>query len=219
MERLMADKPEYPDGEDQLSVFLDKIHGESDQQVSRIEAETEQQCTGLLRDAHQGGRRYFHEAADKARNGQELESQRQLSRVRARLRRERWQVLREIQADAMSGVEQALHASWQQPERQWAWCEYWLKRALAMAGDQALHVTLGQDGLPETGKRLKRLLKQHPAGGDFTLDADTQAGLLIEWGDELLDGRLLAQQPFLQDAIFHELTDWLHADPGQRDKS
>jgi len=203
----MSSEREHAD----VSTFLGKIDQDRHAELDAVREAAEQEIAGIIADAYSESRRFHRENADAARRTQALEHDRRLSRARAELRRQRWQLLHAMQTRAMVRVKELVLEQWLLPERQLEWCEYWLRRALQRSGSDDLVVTLGQGGLDATREHLQRIAAGAGRRVDVRIDAGRPPGMVAEWDHVVLDGGLYVQCPGVEDMIFSELTNWLHA--------
>jgi vacuolar-type H+-ATPase subunit E/Vma4 len=198
-------------GHADVSTFLGQIDQDRLAKLNAIRAEAEQEIARILSGAHAESRRFHRENADTVRRTQILERDRSLSRARAELRRQRWRLLQETQARAMARVKELVLEQWSNAERQREWCEYWLQRALKRSGEEDLTLTLGQGGLDATREHLRRMAADLGRRVEVRVDPQRPPGMIAEWDHVVLDGGLYVQCAGVEDMIFSELTNWLHA--------
>lgn len=197
----------------QVSLFLDKIARECETELRQIACQRDDEIARIRGDAHAESRRLFRHGAAALRARLALERDRYLARVRSELRRRRWDILSESQQRVLEAVAARFSRAWEDPERQWEWCRYWLELALERAGDDALAVTLGQGALDSVRARIEARIGAHRAGASVTVDPDAAPGISIEWDDYVMDGRLGSQSAAITDAVLARLSGLLHA-PG-----
>jgi hypothetical protein len=198
-------------GRPDVETFLGKIDKDRRAEFESIRAEGEREVARLRSEAHAESRHFHREYADAARRAQRLERDRRLSRSRAELRRQRWQLLHETEVRAMARVKQLVLEEWARSERQREWCEYWLRRAMELSGTDDVVVRLGQGAQECTLGHLRRVVDEAGREAEIRIDPQQLPGIVVEWDHVLLDGGLYAQCPAVEDMIFSELTNWLHA--------
>lgn len=193
----------------QVSLFLDKIARDCDTELREIAANRDAGIARIRGDAHVESRRLFRHSAEQLRSRLALEQSRFLARVRSDLRRQQWEILVESQQRVLDAVTDRFRRAWEDPDRQWEWCRYWLALALERAGDNALRIILGKDALENVRARIEKEIGNHPAGASVIIDTDADSGICIEWGDYLMDGRLTSQNTAITDAVLSRLSDLL----------
>lgn len=210
---MKADQDAKPDSDlnQQLARnFIEKIERDRDRVLETIASETRAGVSQIYEQAYRTAREFHRLSAEQTRNLCDREADRHLARVLARLRRESWRALRRLQTTALAGMQARMNKMCADPDRQWAWCHHWLQAALNEAGDQALSIVLCRGLKPKVKSRLEDLLRGHAGSWTLTADETIGYGITIAWGDELIDGRLEAQQPYLADQVFKRLASELH---------
>ena len=193
----------------QVSLFLDKIAQDCDTELREIAANRDTEIARISEDAHFESRRLFRHSAEQLRTRLALERSRYLARVRSDLRRQQWEVLVESQQRVLEAVSDRFRKAWENPDRQWEWCRYWLALALERAGDNALRIILGKGVLENVRAGIENEVRDHPAGASVTIDTHADPGICIEWGDYMMDGRLTSQNSAITDAVLSRLSDLL----------
>lgn len=194
----------------QVSLFLDKIAQDCDTELREIEANRDAEIARIRGDAHVESRRLFRHSAEQLRTRLALERSRYLARVHSDLRRQQWEVLVESQQRVLKAVSDRFRKAWENPDRQWEWCRYWLALALERAGDNALRIILGKGALENVRAEVEKETRAHPAGASVIIDTQADPGICIEWSDYLLDGRLASQNTAITDAVLSRLAELLH---------
>jgi hypothetical protein len=191
--------------------FIDKIEAARDQALAAIASETRDDVARIHREAYRSARAFHRATAEQTRRSCAAEAARHSARASALLRRESWRALRRLQEAAVRHMRDRLNALYAEPDRQWAWCSHWLKIALVDCGGHQLRLTLGRGIDPGVRRRIETSLRQ--LGARWTLETreNLGCGILIAWRNQVLDGRLEAQQPFLADDVFQRLARELHA--------
>lgn len=210
---MNADQDAKPDSDlnQQLARnFIEKIERDRDRMLETIANETRAEVSQIYEQAYRSAREFHRVSSEQTRNLCDREADRHLARVFARLRRESWRALRRLQTTALAVIQARMNTMYADPDRQWAWCRHWLQAALNEAGDQALSIVLGRGLKTEVKSRLEDSLRGHAGSWTVTADETIGCGITIAWGDELIDGRLEAQQPYLADQVFKRLADELH---------
>jgi vacuolar-type H+-ATPase subunit E/Vma4 len=201
-----------PAGDSNAGEFVRKISEDRDRELAAIDAGLIRELKSVAKTARQASRRFHSEHAERARQSLQQEYDRRMSRARAAQRRKRWALLQETLDQAMWTASERLRQFWNEAERQADWCRHWVARAVEHAGGAPLVVRIGQGGLSATEADLRGLLSAYQGGYRLSMDDSIAEGVIVEWEDTLLDGRLTAQRERLADVIFAELTEWLHAE-------
>ncbi len=199
----------------QVSLFLDKIAQDYDAELRDIAANRDAGIARIRGDAYVESRRLFRYSAELLRTRLELERSRYLARVRSDLRRQRWEILVESQQRVLEAVSDRFFKAWEDPDRQWEWCRYWLAAALERAGDNALRIILGKAALESMRAKIEQKICDHPADTSVIVDPDSDSGICIEWGDYLMDGRLTSQSAAITDAVLSRLSNLLYEEDGK----
>ncbi len=200
----------------QVALFLDRIARDRDIELREIAQQRDAEIARIRGDAHGESRRLFRQSAEQLRSRLALERNRYLARTRSDLRRQRWEVLAESQLRVLDAVSNRFRKAWEDPQRQWEWCRYWLQQALDRAGDKALRVSLGDDVSARTRANIDQAIGKHPAGASSIIDTRADPGICIEWGDYVMDGRLASQSAAITDSVLGRLSSLLlesDADP------
>ena len=199
----------------QVSLFLDKIAEDCESELRDIAVNRDAEIARIRREAHAESRRLFRHGAEQLRSRLALERSRYLARVRSDLRRQQWEILVESQQRVLDAVSDRFCKAWENPDRQWEWCRYWLALALERAGDNTLRIILGKGVLENVRAGIENEVRDHPAGASVTIDTHADPGICIEWGDYMMDGRLTSQNSAITDAVLSRLSDLLR-DHNQR---
>jgi vacuolar-type H+-ATPase subunit H len=197
----------------QVAPFLEKIARKRDSELSRITRERDAEMARILGDAYREARHLFRRSVQDTRDRLQQEQDRYLARVRSELRRERWKILKSTQAQAVEAIWQRFLQAWDDPSMQLLWCRYWVTQALERAGELPLTVVCGAGAAAETVKELAVDLRQHAAGGEVRSDDGLEPGLVVEWGDYTLDGRLRAQRSEIADRVLSRVAHLMSDDP------
>ena len=201
-----------------VDTFLKKIAADRDRELLAIAMELKQDLSLIRREAYAKSRHFFRQQASQAREQKQYSYQRSLSRARTAVRRKRWQLLLQLQAQVMAGVQKHLEQAWQDPQAQSAWCKYWLQAAIDHAKGAPLSITLGAGSLAATQTLIKTLTAKHPAPSIVSRSEGQTPGIIIEWNGTLLDGSLTRQLVQIEDFVFAELNTWLHRDQLNHDE-
>ncbi len=198
----------------QVSLFLDKIERDRDNELDEIARQRDAEMTHILGDARRESRRVFRQSAAQLRTRLALEQSRDLARLRADLRRRQWEILVAQQQNLLEAVSNRLLGAWQDPDRQWQWCRFWLDAALERAGNHPLEITLGQGASNDLQARLDTAVRGHAAGAAIRFDTSAEPGIRIEWGDYVMDGRLASQIASISDAVLTRLSGLVDEEDG-----
>ncbi len=193
----------------QVALFLDKIAQDRDTELREIEQQRDADIARIRADAHSESRRLFRQSAEQLRARLALEKSRHLARVRSDLRRQRWEVLAESQQRVLEAVSDRFRKAWEDPQRQWEWCRYWMQLALERAGDEALRVSLGARASASARAQIEQMIRKQPAGAASIIETQADPGICIEWGDYVMDGRLASQSARITDAVLGRLSSLL----------
>ena len=199
----------------QAAPFLEKIARERDGELARIARDRDMRVARILSEAHSESRHLFRRSVEEYRGRLQQEEDRYLARVRSELRRQRWKILKATQDRAIEAIWQRFLQAWNDPDEQWVWCRYWLRQALDRAGDMPLTVVCGAGTHATTRQRLDGEAALHAAGGQVRMDAEGEPGLMIEWGDYTLDGRLRSQCPKIADMVLCRVAHLMRGDPDE----
>ena len=198
----------------QVSLFLDKIERDRDNELADIARQREAEVGRILADARSESRRVFRQSAARLRTRLALEHSCDLARLRSELRRRQWDILVTLQQHLLEAVSNRLLEAWKDPERQWQWCRFWLEAALERAGDDPIEITLGQGASHRLHRRIETAVRGHAAGAGIDYDSGAEPGIRIEWGDYLMDGRLASQIASISDAVLARLSSLIYAGDG-----
>ena len=198
----------------QLAGFLDKIARDCDAELRAIAERRDAEIARISAAAHAESRRLFRQGAQQLRARLALQESRQLARLRSELRRRHWAILAESQQRAFEAVNERFRAAWQDPQRQWEWCRFWLRAALERAGAEPLRIALGRGA----ARQLAAKIDAETAGraGDVTVlfEPEAMPGIRIEWGDYVMDGGLDSQVEATADTVLERLSELLHGGDG-----
>ncbi len=208
----MAVKLDADASREHVAAFLEKIGSDRDAQLMDVEQTLRHEVGRIIHESYQASRKHHRQHADTARKEQTLEHERTLSRARADIRRQGWNLLQEVLGNAMWTVEETLRTRWRDADEQVRWVRYWLNQALTHADGAPLQITLGQETQPAAEQAIKELLAARSVEGNIEIVAHAPRGVVVEWLDSELDGTLASRLPAIEQAIFEALTDWMHAD-------
>ena len=192
-----------------LADFLEHIAAEERFEMDRMKRQFEAELQAVRAAARRESRRYHHETAEKTRIRLETERARKLSRARNDFRKRRWQILETWRQRARHLIEQRLRHNWNQAERQWAWCRYWLLQGEELKTAEDLRIELSADCFPATVDQARDFLEKRASV--LSLVEGMEPGLMLHARARTIDGRLGAQVEPLLRAVDIELADWLHA--------
>lgn len=195
---------------DQAEQFLAKIAADRDEKLHAIERALRDECARVRREAYTASRAFHRDQAQAAREGMRSDWARELSRLRADIRRRRWQVLQGLQTQVLERLLALLEQAWRDPQMQWAWCKTWLDAALAHANSLPLDVSLGEGTFESVRSRVRDRLIDQLDGSVVRDDPSIGCGLVIAWGNHVLDGALRSQMRALADDALRELATSLH---------
>ena len=198
-----------------VALFLDKIAQDCDAELHDIATNRDAEIARIRGEAYAESRQLFRHSAEQLRTRLALERSRYLARARSDLRRQQWEILVESQQRVLEAVSDRYFKSWEDPDRQWEWCRYWLMLALERAGDSVLRIILGKGALQSVCAKLKKEISDCPADSSVIIDADSDPGICIEWGDYVLDGRLTSQSAAMTDAVLSRLSNLLYEQNGE----
>lgn len=199
----------------QVSLFLDKIAQDCDAELRDIATNRDAEIARIRGEAHAESRQLFRHSAEQLRTRLALERSRYLARARSDLRRQQWEILVESQQRVLEAVSDRYFQAWEDPDRQWEWCRYWLMLALERAGDSVLRIILGKGALESVSAKLEKEIRDCPADSSVIIDANSDPGICIEWGDYVLDGRLTSQSAAMTDAVLSRLSNLLYEQDGE----
>ncbi len=191
--------------------FLNKISRDREQEIRSLEDQAFAECERVRADAHETARNFFTQTVERVRLDRQLERERSLSRVRAELRRRRWEALKALQQRALDRVRERMAEAWRDADRQWSWCTFWLDVARHEAGPQPLRVVLGRGALEATRQRLMQTADPQSTV-QVEMDPSQQPGLMICWQQYILDGTLDSLNAAITEAVLRELAAALHND-------
>ena len=190
--------------QDSTQHFIATIEADRDQKVAKIQADAEFEIRQVFGDAHERSRQLQHDTNTRLRHELSNRRQKETSRIRARLRRQLWQRVKQLQHDLKLQVLDRMQAAWSDQAWQWGWCYFWLKSA-ALRGDKApLSVEISKSALPGTQERIRRWAEQN----EFALELEDtleEPGLVIRWLDFELDGLINAQSRTIDDEVLARL--------------
>lgn len=180
--------------------FIETINADRDQKIYQIRTDTDAEIQQILSEAHQRSRQLQHATNTRLRSELPSRRHKEISRIQARLRRQLWQSLAQLQHDIKRQVLDKIQLAWAEPGWQRAWCKFWLERSAEGEQSTALQVTIDPSAFPETLESIKGWADQkaHELVLDTSLD---EAGLIISWLDFELDGRLSAQGRTIEDEV------------------
>ncbi len=196
-----------------LQQFLREIERDREQQLAALRAEAAAENERLRRDACRESIEFHRQQAAAARERLRLERERTLARTRSELRRRRWALLFELQAQARARLEALFAQAWEADESQRQWCRYWLDVALREAPTAALEVRLGAGARADTVRSLQRVLDALPTPGRVHVDTGQAAGIVVSWEDRVLDARLCSHVSDLMASVVAELAALVHEPP------
>ena len=104
--------------------------------------------------------------------------------------------------------------AWSEADSQWTWVRHWVERALQLAEAESLDVRLGAGARPETRARLQR---EYAGRLQVSEDPKLSAGLVVQFGERLLDARLAAHCPHAERVVAAVLDGWIEANRGAAD--
>lgn len=206
----MADPVSAAADPDQVARFVARIAADRDAELAAVAQARDAEIARLRGAAHAESRRLLRLGAEQVRARLAQERGRHLARVRADLRRREWEILADAQQRVLDAVLERLADAWRDPDRQWEWCRFWLLAALERLAGETPRVTLGRGGLEPVRARLEGWLGERFAGAAVRLDEDVAPGIVIGWGDYLMDGRLASQRQAIGEAVLERLAALLH---------
>lgn len=190
--------------QDSTQHFIATIEADRDQKVAQIQADAESEIKQIFGDAHERSRQLQHDTNARLRHELSNRRQKETSRIRARLRRQLWQRVKQLQHDIKQQVLDRMQAAWRDQEWQWDWCHFWLKSA-SLRGDKVpLSVEISKSVSPGTLERIRRWAEQN----EFTLELEAtleEPGLVICWLDFELDGLISAQSRTIDNEVLARL--------------
>ncbi len=190
--------------------FLEHITRDLETELAKISREKQETIKTIRHEAFQRAIKFHRRMSVEARSRLNQDYERKLSRARNEFRRRRWQLFGELQQEARVLLEHELFSWWQEPEHQYAWCLHWLKGAQDAGAESPVYIVAGRGALETVVAGLG------PGGAKLGLDCNVKiddeasAGLVIYWGDRVLDGTLEAQTGVLLEDIVKTLAGWIH---------
>lgn len=190
--------------------FLEKIARERDSAIARIRDEAREAGRALRRQTRREARLVLRAESARARAQAQTERMRLISGLQARHRQSQWRELRSWVQGGAEAVMGELRSRWADRSRQWEWTEFWLRAAVARAGDQPLQVACSAETSATTMQRIESFLAARPARSTLSRDPLLDHGVTIEWGPYLLDGTLGAQREAVENALLSRLARVCH---------
>ena len=194
----------------QLPAFLDHIARQEAEELERLQREYRAAAREARTEARRRSREYHHRISDETRTRLESEHMRKLSRVRNELRRRRWESLRRLHSRARDKTWALLRERWRDPDRQAAWCRYWLKQCERLDTDEKIRIHLGAGAHESTLEAVRRWIAEGDRPAEVTPEESLGEGILIHIGERSIDGLLRTQLQHLLETMHHELAAWLH---------
>lgn len=179
-----------PDNEHALAALLDYIARERDRRRDRILGAAREEAEAMVREARQQARQRVRDEVERAR--QDRRSQLQAARAAAdsRLRRRRYEIVRERLDEAWGRLERCIVERWADPEARREWVAATLETAARHlpAGTWTLEHAGGGDDLDEAGEAFAALRQQRPdVDIERVADAEMTAGIRIGVANAVLD--------------------------------
>jgi hypothetical protein len=190
--------------QDASRAFIAIIEADRDRQIAALQEATDAGIKQICREAHGRSRRLQHDTNQRLRREAAEQRHKKLSGTRARLRRQLWQNLKQLQQTISRQVLAKMLAAWADPQWQWHWCHYWLESVVHSDDQRALRVQISADASPATLRRISAWAEQNNYQLAITADCAT-AGLFIYWQDFELDGSLNAQRHTIESAVLAKL--------------
>lgn len=191
-----------------MSAFLSAIEVDRDKAISKIQEDADEAIQKILSDAHSQSRQLQNQTNERLRNEMSLRKQKESSRVKSKIRRKRWNSLRQLQNDINQRVIEKMYTAWKEPDWQWSWCEFWLKAIPECNANTPMTVEVTEAVLPETIKKIEQWGIKNRL--DVNLDKSLlEPGLKIKWSDFELDGLIGAQKRTIDTTVLCELTPYL----------
>lgn len=194
----------------QVVAFLDRIARDRDEELARAEQACGMETARIRNDAYREARSLHRRAAVEVRERVRREHDRSLSRLRAELRRSGWRLVADARERAMRKIRARFTQAWLDPDQRWTWCRYWLEQARQRATGQQLTVRcIGGSG-SDVCARIRQWIDEHEAGWELRDEDSTDAGIVLTWDDQLLDGRLSAQYAQIDEHLQWQVTRMIH---------
>ncbi len=194
---------------DATQPFLATIEADRDREIEQIQTDADAQIERIIGEAHAEARRLQRDTNVRLRRELSVRQHKETSRVQARIRRKRWQSLKQLQSGINQQVLERMCSAWAEPEWQWHWCRFWLQAALERNDDTPLRLAISETALPKTLEQIAKWAKQNKLSLEFDGPLP-ELGLIIRWADFELDGLISAQGHTIEAAVLARLTPRLH---------
>lgn len=197
----MAHQPTQP--------FMAMIEADREREIAQIQADADHQVKLIFAEAHAEARRLQRDTNIRLRQELSVRRHKETSRIQARIRRKRWQGLKELQSGIDQQVLDRMCSAWTETVWQWNWCHFWLQATLERDDDAPLRVSIAETACPETLDRIEQWGGHQKISLIFD-DPLGEPGMIIRWADFELDGSISAQSGSIEAAVLMRLTPRLH---------
>lgn len=199
---------------EQLPAFLDHIARNEADELERLRRKYEGAARAVRTEARRQSRLYHRRISEETRARVDLESRRNLSRARNRIRRRRWETLQVLRDRAQGKIVKLLEEYWRRPDRQLAWCRYWLDQCEKFRDQGDIRIRLSGDVYESTLEAIQDKVVKDDIDARVTVDDSLDKGILIQQNERSIDGLLQSQLEQILKPVARELSDWLHDEEG-----
>jgi hypothetical protein len=191
--------------QDATRPFLATIEADRDQQITLIQAGADTEIERICAKAHTAARQLQRHTNVRLRQELSIRRHKEISRVQARIRRKRWQSLKQLQHGINEQVLDRMYLAWSEPIWQWDWCYFWLQAALGRDAKTPFRVAITKSALPDTLAYIRKWAEQNRISLSFD-EGITELGLTVSWADFELDGLISGQRRSIENAVLARLT-------------
>lgn len=199
---------------EQLPAFLDHIARNEAEELARLRRKYETAARAVRTEARRRSRLYHRRISEETRARIEMESKRSLSRTRNQIRRRLWETLQALRDRAQVKIVKLLEEYWQHPDRQLAWCRYWLDHCEKFGDRGEIRIRLSDDVRESTIEAIRDKAAEDGHDARIKVDESLEKGILIQQGERSIDGLLQSQLEHVLKPVVRELSVWLHSEGG-----
>ena len=191
--------------QDETRPFLETIKADQEQKTALIHADENAEVKRIYAQAHAAARQLQRDTNVRLRRELSVRRHKEISRIQARIRRKRWQSLKQLQHGVNERVLDKMRSAWSEPAWQWAWCQFWLQAALERNDEMPVRLKIDESALPQTLEHIKNWANQNRI--KLSVDQSlAEPGLIISWADFELDGLIIGQSRTIESAVLARLT-------------
>lgn len=195
-----------------VQAFLDKIARYRDQELQQINQQVHTEVSKIRQQAHTNARQLARHVISETRERERRERDRYLYKLRSELTRERWSILNRVRERVFRDVRTLFERAWDDQDRQYDWCRFWIDAARVMATPNDLRVVCGAGTTDATAEQFQQLISDYPGHVEWHVDAAGPPGLRVEWPDHHLDGTLDRQCETVVTAVLAQVAEMLDHD-------